>query len=156
MANQNLFLGTCGWSYKNDWRDLFYPKELKPSQFLEFYSEIFNSVEIDSSFYRIPSKKYVKNWVETTSTNFYFSAKLPREITHKSYLNITMSNRYLKEYFLNISPIENQNRMIGHLVQLPPSFTFKKHLNNLESFLKIWKKLKKTLGTKIIKNMKNS
>ena len=53
-----MYVGTCGWSY-DDWKEVFYPNALKQQNFLEFYSNIFQTVEIDSSFYHIPNKNSV-------------------------------------------------------------------------------------------------
>jgi uncharacterized protein YecE (DUF72 family) len=64
----------------------FYPPNLENSEWLRFYSQIFDYVEIDSSFYRIPNRFAVKNWVKRTPDNFRFTAKFPKVITHDKYL----------------------------------------------------------------------
>ena len=140
----DTYIGTCGWSYKDDWMDVFYPQNLKPAKFLEFYSKIFNSVEIDSSFYHIPHVKTVKSWIDKTSSDFKFSAKLPQEITHKSKLKLNKIIKkrkitdILKNYIHSMKPLEENNRMLAHLIQLPPSFDRNENLDELESFLNHW------------------
>jgi uncharacterized protein YecE (DUF72 family) len=82
----NLRLGTVSWS-KPDWVGSFYPADLKPPQFLEFYARRFNAVEIDSTFYRIPTPSMVTAWKERTPAGFIFAAKVPRRITHTKVLS---------------------------------------------------------------------
>lgn len=81
-----LRLGTVSWS-KPDWVGSFYPAELKPFQFLEFYARRFKAVEIDSTFYRIPTRSVVTGWKDRTPPGFTFAAKIPRLITHTKVLN---------------------------------------------------------------------
>lgn len=146
-----IFVGTCGWSYNPDWVGVFYPGFLPNSLFLEFYSSIFNAVEIDSSFYFIPKKKTVENWAQSTPEYFRFSSKLNQNITHKSKLDISHCKQDLHQYLENLAPIELQQKQIAHLVQLPPSFIFPKHLENFESFLNYWTEWKETKGKEILK-----
>jgi uncharacterized protein YecE (DUF72 family) len=76
------YVGCSGWSY-DSWLSHFYPAGLKSKQWLEYYSKVFDYVEIDSSFYRVPNQFMVKRWAKVTSENFRFTAKFPQEITHK-------------------------------------------------------------------------
>lgn len=76
-----LFVGVSGFSYPG-WKGSFYPKDLKSEEFLQFYSQKLNSVEINSSFYAPPSVAMVKSWSEKTPDGFRFSIKSPRQITH--------------------------------------------------------------------------
>ena len=78
----NLYLGTVSWS-KSDWVGPFYPATLKPAQFLETYARSFRTVEIDSTFYRIPPRSMVSGWRDRTPDGFVFAAKIPRVITHQ-------------------------------------------------------------------------
>jgi len=70
-----------GWSY-NFWRSGFYPEKLATAKFLEFYAEQLPSVEVDSTFYRIPNESTVKEWKSQTPADFRFSLKFPQKITH--------------------------------------------------------------------------
>jgi uncharacterized protein YecE (DUF72 family) len=74
-------IGTMGWSYEF-WVGEFYPQGLKPKEFLAEYTKHFDSVELDNTFYRIPSASTVKAWGEQTPEGFLFSAKFPRVVTH--------------------------------------------------------------------------
>ncbi|MDD1775960.1 MAG: DUF72 domain-containing protein [Candidatus Methanomethylicus sp.] len=76
----NCHIGTMGWSYVF-WEGNFYPKAMRAFDYLKEYAKHFSTVEIDSSFYRIPPAAMVKNWGLQTPPNFLFSAKFPRDIT---------------------------------------------------------------------------
>jgi uncharacterized protein YecE (DUF72 family) len=62
---RSIRIGTCGWSYK-DWVGQFYPKGLAPADYLPYYAEHFSIVEVDSTFYRSPSKSMVQGWRDKT------------------------------------------------------------------------------------------
>lgn len=143
---KEIYLGTCGWSYQQDWSGVFYPDWLNPSDYLNFYSQIFCSNEIDSTFYHIPSKKNVQNWGISTPDYFKFSAKIPQEITHKNKLVLNESKSILKTYFQEIFPLESNGKMLAHLLQLPPSFTFEDNFIQLKDFLIYWNELRDELG----------
>jgi len=70
-----------GWSYKF-WTDSLYPKGLPPDQYLSEYARHFHTVEVDNTFYRIPSKDVVTDWKSQTPPDFVFSLKFPKRITH--------------------------------------------------------------------------
>jgi uncharacterized protein YecE (DUF72 family) len=74
-------VGVSGFSYPG-WKGNFYPEALKSEEFLSYYSQRLNSVEINSSFYATPSLAMVKSWAGKTGDNFKFSFKAPRQITH--------------------------------------------------------------------------
>ena len=131
---ENIFVGTCGWSYKDDWTG-FYPATLKPSQYLQFYSKIFRTVEIDSSFYHIPSQRSVEGWALNTPPDFRFSSKLYRGITHDAKLELSKCEKDLHKYLDHIYPLESHQKCLGHLIQLPPSFTKQQHWENFQSFI---------------------
>ena len=78
-------IGACGWSYR-DWLDVFYPKKLTSGQFLGFYAEKYQVVEVDSTFYHAPSQKTVEGWRNKTPPGFGFSLKVPQSITHEKIL----------------------------------------------------------------------
>ena len=81
----NLLVGTSSWS-SSDWLGPFYPPNLKPSQFIEAYARRFRAVEIDSTYYSIPSPHVVAGWREKTPPGFVFAAKIPGVITHEKVL----------------------------------------------------------------------
>lgn len=78
-------IGTCGWSYK-EWTGLLYPASAKPGDYLACYAEHFPVVEVDSTFYRVPSIRMVEGWRERTPESFRFSLKVPQVITHEKVL----------------------------------------------------------------------
>jgi uncharacterized protein YecE (DUF72 family) len=81
----HLLLGSCSFTAEG-WEKSFYPPGLKKTGYLGFYAEQFHSVEVDATFYRIPSEKTVRGWYEQTPENFVFACKVPRSITHESCL----------------------------------------------------------------------
>lgn len=80
-----IHLGTCGWSY-DDWRGVFYPEGLKSGEYLTFYAQHYQAVEVDSTFYHTPSRKMVLGWRDKTPPSFRFSLKVPQIITHEKVL----------------------------------------------------------------------
>ena len=75
------YIGTSGWHYDH-WREKFYPKGLAKSKWLGFYSEHFSTVELNNSFYHLPSEKAFINWKDSSPPEFVFSVKVSRFITH--------------------------------------------------------------------------
>jgi uncharacterized protein YecE (DUF72 family) len=77
----NVFIGTSGWSYKS-WEKAFYPDEMPRRRHFEYYATQFNSVEINATFYRLPTLKVVRGWRDKAPEGFVFAAKGSRYITH--------------------------------------------------------------------------
>jgi uncharacterized protein YecE (DUF72 family) len=127
---QNLYLGTIGWSY-NFWRGKFYPNKTTPKDYLVYYSSQFNTVEVDSTFYRIPTQSTVVNWKEETPENFRFSLKFPQVITHIKMLKNCQNET---DVFLDRADLLGE-KLGALLLQFPPNFSIE-HLADLESFLK--------------------
>jgi uncharacterized protein YecE (DUF72 family) len=75
------YVGTSGFSYPS-WRGAFYPDGSKPAQFLELYAERLPSVELNNTFYRLPSEEQLRSWSERTPDGFRFAVKMSRRITH--------------------------------------------------------------------------
>lgn len=73
QQRMQYYIGCSGWSYSS-WQGPFYPKSIENSRWLKYYSNVFDYVEIDSSFYRIPNEYMVKNWYNRTPKNFRFTA----------------------------------------------------------------------------------
>jgi uncharacterized protein YecE (DUF72 family) len=80
-----LYLGTSSWSF-DDWRGSVYPRDAKAADYLTHYARKFAAVEIDMTFYRIPSRTMVEGWQQRTPATFRFAAKIPRVITHEKIL----------------------------------------------------------------------
>lgn len=81
----NLHVGTSSWS-SPDWCGSFYPDSVDPGDMIRVYSEKLRTVEVDSTWYRTPSRKTVESWKAKTPAGFIFSAKVPRVISHDKYL----------------------------------------------------------------------
>ena len=127
---RNLHIGTMGWSY-NFWKESFYPENLQANEFLKFYSSKLDTVEADSTFYRIPRESTVLNWKAQTPNNFIFSLKFPRIITH-----IKMLKNCEDETRVFLERVELLGEKLGALLlQLPPSFR-KEQVPLLEKFLR--------------------
>ena len=107
--------GTCGWSYE-DWKGVFYPPGCKDE--LAHYCTLFDCVEIDSTWYRIPSRRTVESWERRTPEGFTFCPKMPGEITHEAML---VDCEDLLEQF--IGAISLLGGKLGPIVvQLAPKF----------------------------------
>jgi uncharacterized protein YecE (DUF72 family) len=81
----NLYLGTTSWS-NEDWEGLVYPDGCAPKDYIEHYARAFRAVEIDSTWYRVPSERAIETWLERTPEDFIFSAKVPRVVSHEKCL----------------------------------------------------------------------
>ncbi len=79
--NYRIRIGTSSFSSK-DWIGPFYPEGMQPAEFLGFYSQHFNTVEVDATYYRVPSKGMVAGWNDKTPEDFLLCAKFPRAIVH--------------------------------------------------------------------------
>ena len=77
----HAYVGTSGWNYR-EWRGGFYPEDLGPKKWLSFYATRFDSVEINYTFYRLPSKESCTAWYKQTPADFRFVVKASRYITH--------------------------------------------------------------------------
>lgn len=124
------YIGTSGWYY-NHWKGIFYPESLTHSKWLEYYSMYFSSVELNNSFYRLPSREVFTRWKETTPEGFLFSVKVSRYITHIRRLKDVKEP--LQKFIENATGLDNK---LGPLLyQLPPNMKCDKDL--LENFLDI-------------------
>src|SRR5262245_7662818 len=81
-----LYLGTSSWS-SEDWRGTIYPADAKAADFLTHYAKQFSTVEIDMTFYRIPTPAMISAWNQRTPDGFRFAAKIPQVITHEKVLH---------------------------------------------------------------------
>ncbi|HEY9757594.1 MAG TPA: DUF72 domain-containing protein [Oculatellaceae cyanobacterium] len=131
----NILIGTSGWMYKS-WQGDFYPEGLKPADELHYYSEEFDTVEINNSFYKLPTPETFSNWANQVSEGFTFAVKASRYLTHVKRLKDAdgpVDNVYSNASHLNskLGPI---------LVQLPPRWS--KNLERLEQFLSLTQSIK--------------
>jgi len=128
-----LVLGTSGWSY-SEWGGVFYPTS--STNKLSFYSKVFTTAEIDSTFYAYPAKGLVMGWSRYTPDDFVFSAKLPQQITHEKNLELGKGVESDLTKFLSLmKPLIASGKLGPVLIQLPPSFTYDEDYGKLEGFL---------------------
>lgn len=120
-------LGTCGWSFP-DWRGSFYPQGTKDQ--LVHYATQFDAVEIDSTWYRIPSIRTAESWRRRVPDDFLFCPKMPGEITHEKMLD--ESDEQVAAFTNVVSRLGDKLGPI--LVQLHPRFSHDQ-LPKLETFL---------------------
>jgi uncharacterized protein YecE (DUF72 family) len=111
----SYYIGTSGWHYPH-WQGLFYPPDLAPAAWLDYYARHFATVEINSSFYRLPSHAATRVWKNATPTGFTFAIKASRYITHMKKLR---APRTSLRAFLAVTQ-ELGNKCGPLLFQLPP------------------------------------
>lgn len=111
-----LRTGTSGYSYR-EWRGRFYPPGMRPSEMLPFYAQRFSTVEINSTFYRMPTASTLQSWTSQVPEDFVFTFKAPALITHRKRLRNVGD-----ETALFTGRISALGRRLGPaLFQLPPS-----------------------------------
>ena len=129
MEHKGTYIGTSGWSYpkgEGTWKGYFYPAG-KINE-LEYYSQFFNTVEVNSSFYRPPNPEYVRNWVKRTPDDFPFTVKLWQKFTHPGmYREATGRDAAISQddvdlFRRSLDPLAGQNKLGALLAQFPPSF----------------------------------
>ena len=121
-------IGTSGWTYRH-WQGRFYPQELSSRKWLEYYCQYFDTVELNSPFYRIPNRRTFESWRERTPRDFLFSVKASRLITHVRKLR--GAEEEIRWFF---SEVEGLGEKLGPvLFQTPPSL--KADLQVLKAFL---------------------
>ena len=124
----NVWIGTSGYSYK-EWKGPFYPPDLADSEMLKFYAQRFSTVEINYTFYKMPSVRMLQGWAKETPDRFLFTLKAPRRITHD--LRLRDAGDALT-YFCDTAKALKA-KLGAMLFQLPPFL--KKDLARLEDFL---------------------
>ncbi len=137
LMEKKILIGTSGWGY-DEWIGVFYPKSLRKEDYLSYYSQIFYTNEINTTFYNIPNPWVVKNWVKRTPEDFFFTAKLPQTITHDSKLDVDTCMDDLNIYLNVMQPLIDSGKLLAFLIQLPPSFKKREHFSNLREFISNW------------------
>jgi len=127
-----ITFGTAGFFYK-DWVRSFYPKKLKKSHYLGYFSKFFNIVEINSTFYNLPSEEMVINWESRVPEGFRFIIKMWQKVTHE--LNDPELDNRIHEFVNRIRPLKG--KVFGFLLQFPPRFKYtEKHIEQLKYLIK--------------------
>ena len=134
MAGGRCYIGTSGWSYAHWAKGRFYPKGLKQGEWLRFFAERFGTVELNSSFYRVPKPEFIARWRTVTGGRFRFAVKLWRRITHEK--RLVECGVELSSFLEVVGELKPKRGPL--LVQLPPSL--RKNVRRLDEFLATLKK----------------
>jgi uncharacterized protein YecE (DUF72 family) len=112
------YLGTMGFSYK-EWIGAFYPQAMNSRNYLAYYSERFDAVEVDSTFYGTPRPEQMERWTAVTPEHFQFCPKTPRDITHTERL---VGVESAMNHFIDTMRLLG-DKLGAILIQFPPDFT---------------------------------
>ncbi len=115
-----VYLGTSGWDYP-EWVGRFYPKRGVSDQ-LRYYTGFYPTVEVNSTFYRLPPVSVAHSWVRRTPKDFRFALKFPQTITHDR--KLIGAEREVAEFAAFLEPLREAHKLSAALVQLPPSLAF--------------------------------
>lgn len=124
-------IGCSGWSYEG-WKGNFYPKKMGNKDYLSYYSKFFKFVEVDSTYYHIPSRSTVRGWKDKTPDDFKFSFKFPKVVTHEKKLEEVA--KPLSILFYSLEPLIDKTLTL--LIQLPPFLSEKKGFNPLQEMIR--------------------
>jgi uncharacterized protein YecE (DUF72 family) len=124
----SFFIGTSGFSY-DPWKGPFYPEDIKKTAMLSFYASRFNTVEINNTFYRMPTPKLLEGWGSQVPDTFRFVIKTPQRITHIGRLKEVEKDAQF--FFETLKVLDGKLGPV--LVQLPPNL--KVDLDRLNRFL---------------------
>jgi uncharacterized protein YecE (DUF72 family) len=113
------WIGCSGWNYR-DWRGPFYPDGLPARRWLEHYAASFDTVEVNATFYRLPSRDGVAHWVQQTPDSFLFTIKASRYLTHMKRLRDM--GQGVERFYERIEPLVDAGRLGPVLWQLPERF----------------------------------
>jgi uncharacterized protein YecE (DUF72 family) len=112
-------IGCSGWNY-DDWRGVFYPAGEPRRRWLELYAERFDTVEVNTTFYRLPRRDAVAAWVKQTPSSFEFAVKASRYLTHIRRLRDL--DEGIRRFYERIEPLLEAGRLGPVLWQLPANF----------------------------------
>jgi uncharacterized protein YecE (DUF72 family) len=119
LPPRRVWIGCSGWNYA-EWREAVYPKGLPQSRWLEHYATLFDTVEVNSTFYRLPERDSVARWVEQTPEDFVFAVKASRYLTHIRRLRDLEEG--VARLYERIEPLARTPKMGPVLWQLPANF----------------------------------
>ena len=114
-----VHIGCSGWNYA-DWRERVYPRGLPPRRWLERYAELFDTVEVNSTFYRLASRDAVATWAEQTPDDFVLALKASRYLTH--FKRLTDMEQGVRRFYERIDPLVGTPKLGPIVWQLPESF----------------------------------
>lgn len=128
--SRTIRIGTSGWHYDH-WAGPFYPADLPKDKWLGYYTQSFDTVELNNTFYHLPKEESLKRWHKLAPKNFLYAVKASRYITHIKKLK-DVSEELIR--FLDLAALLGK-KLGPILYQLPPSLH--KDINRLESFIKL-------------------
>jgi uncharacterized protein YecE (DUF72 family) len=129
VQEKKWHIGCSGFHYK-EWKEAFYPKGLAQTKWFNFYTEHFDTLELNVTFYRFPTLKSLRNWQEKAPEGFSFSSKVPRSITH--FKKFVDTERMVQDFYGLLR--EGLGKNLGCvLFQLPPQFIYSR--DKLEKIL---------------------
>lgn len=113
-------IGCSGFAYR-DWQGIFYPEDLPASEWLHFYAQYFDTLELNASFYRTPGSIFFKNLYKKTPDDFCFVVKIPQQITH---IQKMVGVKEILKDFYNVIKNGLQQKLGAVLFQFPGSYFF--------------------------------
>jgi len=117
---ENILIGTSGYDYP-EWKGVFYPQDLKRKDFLLYYSSIFNALEINNTFYNMPTPERLTNFYQRSEGRLSFSIKANRLLTHE----VTSSwESHAEDFKKALIPLLEKDKLSALLFQLPESFHY--------------------------------
>ena len=126
-ADMKLLIGTSGFHYK-EWKGEFYPEKLSQKNWFQYYCQHFNTIELNTTFYRFPRVEFLRNWFDRSPDDFSFSVKAPRLITHFS--QFKNCDRYLSDFYTAVR--DGLGHKLGAvLFQFPSTIQYKKEFLDL-------------------------
>lgn len=127
-----LYIGTSGYDYK-DWKGVFYPDKLPQKKFLEYYATQFNSLELNGTYYKMPTPSQMQNMINRTDGKIKFTVKAFQDLTHS--LDKRKYQKLTAEFKKALEPLQKENLLLCSLLQFPQSFHYEKeeriYLDNL-------------------------
>ena len=143
-----LLVGTSGYDY-DEWKGLFYPENLAKAKFLEYYSEHFNSLELNGTYYRMPTTEQMQRMIDRTGGKVMFAVKAFSGLTHA--IDERIYKQVVLEFKKAIEPLFYRNLLLCILFQFPESFHYEKqervYLDSL---------LKEVSGIPVVVEMRNT
>ncbi len=119
QSSTHIYLGATGWS-NNSWKGLLYPPNAKANKYLNYYSTRFKTIELNSTFYGIPTLDKIKNWIKETPEDFKFCPKFPQSISHRK--DFGMSTGALMQWFDVMRAFEH--KLGSSFIQFPNYFDY--------------------------------
>ncbi|HTX58182.1 MAG TPA: DUF72 domain-containing protein [Verrucomicrobiae bacterium] len=116
-----IYVGTCGFSYK-DWIAAFYPAKIKAREMLPYYASVFCAVEIDSSYYGVPTRAAVESMAARTGPEFRFSFKAPSTVTHPAEIASGKIHADAAALLQSLAPMVREGKLACVLAQFPNGF----------------------------------